>query len=473
MWKSEEIIKATTGTTSAAPFAASSVSIDSRTVKAGAIYIALKGERVDGHDYVKEALAAGAVCAIVHTLPAGVDKNAPLVMVNDTYKALVDLANAARRRTKAKIAAVTGSVGKTGTKEALRTVLSSAGAVYATQGNFNNHIGLPLSLANLPLDANFCVLELGMNHSGEISFLSRIAKPELAIITNIEAVHLEYFSGLEAIADAKAEILEGMPQYGTIILNRDNLFYERLAGHAQERGIANIMTFGANPEADCRLLNYATDETGSQIEANICGTPITYHMGTVGQHWAMTSLSVLAAVTALKVDLANSAATLAHFHEPDGRGRLHRVVREKGAMMVIDDSYNASPTSVKAAIVKLAELHKGIGRGRKIAVLGDMLELGSTSADLHKELLATLVEQQIDKVYATGLLMKHLYDILPSKMQGAHTVTSALLAPMMREVCQADDIVLVKGSHGSRMDIVRDVLLAPIHHNIREQADAL
>ena len=473
MWKSEAIIKATTGSFAGAPFEASSVSIDSRTLKSGAIYVALKGERVDGHGYVKEALAAGAACAIVHQVPAGLNNDAPLIIVNDTYKALIDLANAARRRTKAKIIAVTGSVGKTGTKEALRTVLASAGNVYATQGNFNNHIGLPLSLANLSVDADFCVLEMGMNHSGEISFLSRIAKPDLAIITNIEAVHLEYFSGLEAIADAKAEILDGMPQSGTMILNRDNLFYDRLLARAQEHGIENIPTFGVHPDADCRLLNYAPAESGSQIEANVCGTPITYHMGTIGQHWALTSLAILAASTALKIDLANAAATLEHFHEPDGRGRLHRVMREQGAMTLIDDSYNASPTSVKAAIVKLAELHKGLGRGRKLAVLGDMLELGSASVDLHKELLATLTEQQVDKVYATGLYMKQLYDLLPVKMQGAHTANSALLASIVREAYVADDVVLVKGSHGSRMDIVRDALLAPLHYNIREQADAL
>ncbi|HEU5048379.1 MAG TPA: UDP-N-acetylmuramoyl-tripeptide--D-alanyl-D-alanine ligase [Rickettsiales bacterium] len=461
MWTVDEILKATGGTSSlAGSLTLSNVSIDSRKLAPGSLFLAFKGERLDGHEYIKSALESGASAALVHRIPEGLPKDAPLIVVEDTYKALVDMAKASRRRTKGKIIAVTGSVGKTSTKEAIRTVLASSGSVYATLGNLNNHIGLPLSLCNLSADMDFGVFELGMNHAGEISYLTNILHPDIAIITNVEAVHLEFFAGIEGIADAKGEIMEGLTKDGTIILNRDNPHYARLLAKAHGHGIRHIMTFGEHPESTCRLTNYALTDSGVQIDAVINNTPLTFHLGATGRHWAHTALAALAASTAAGVVLKTAAAALAGFHEPEGRGKVINASLPQGDVSIIDDCYNASPVSMNAAIAKLAELQAhGKAHARKIAVLGDMLELGPTTAELHKSLLSALERHKIDKVYASGATMKHLYDTLPLPMRGAYAENATALSPLVTEALQANDIILIKGSHGSRMDIVRDAIV--------------
>jgi UDP-N-acetylmuramoyl-tripeptide--D-alanyl-D-alanine ligase len=474
MWTATEIIQATQGSGGAGVDEIASVSIDSRTLTGGALFVALQGDRFDGHDYVRSALARGAKAALVSSVPEGLQGDARLIRVEDTQQALVALARAARTRMQGKIIAVTGSVGKTGTKEAIRTALSAGGSVYATQGNLNNHIGLPLSLANLPAKTDFGVFELGMNHAGEISALTRILQPDIAIITNVEAVHLEFFDSVAAIANAKAEILEGLPPDGTVILNRDNIFYERLLAEAKGHGSKNIITFGEHWEADCRLANYQFKDFGSQVDALIYKTPITYHLGTVGHHWALTSLAALATVTALGVYLADAAAALANFHEPEGRGRMQMLTLAEKTIYLVDDCYNASPVSMNAGFARLAELHKNLSesaaaKGRKIAALGDMLELGTASEELHKSLLAGLEQHGIDKLYATGKYMKHLYDFAPAGMHGGYAAEVANLAKILAKDLQHNDIVLLKGSHGSRMDIVRDA----INRKIREEAHAV
>ena len=459
MWTSAEIAKTVNGKAQGAAFEASGVTIDSRKLPPGALFVAFKGERVDGHDYVKQALAAGAAGALVEHVPQGLG-SAPLVVANDVQEALAQLGRASRARTHAKIIAVTGSVGKTGTKEAIRVALAGVGKVYATHGNLNNHIGLPLSLANLPQDARFGVFELGMNHAGELSMLTAMARPDIAVITNVEAVHLEFFANVEGIADAKAEIMEGLGADGTVILNRDNAFFERLAVKARARGL-RIVTFGEREGADCRLTDYRLQDMGAQIEAVIHGTPIAYRLGAIGRHWALTSLAALAAALAAGADLADAAAALAHFHEPDGRGKLMRLVLPNGDATLIDDCYNASPSSTSAAIAKLAELSAALGgKGRTIAVLGDMLELGTASENLHRSLLAPLSQHHIDKVYLAGSLMQNLYETLPPAMRAGHAESAKALASQVTQGVRPGDIVLVKGSRGSRMDIVRDALLA-------------
>lgn len=468
MWNVEEIIKATGGKAQGTIGKITSVSIDSRSLGSGALFVALKGDRVDGHNYVKDALSRGATAAIVSHIPDNMEKNAPLIIVEDTYQALIALAAASRKRMKGKVIAVTGSVGKTGTKEAIRTTLSGRN-VYATKGNLNNHIGLPLSLSNLAADTAFGVFELGMNHAGEISFLTNMLCPDIALITNVEAVHLEFFESVERIADAKAEIMEGLPKDGTIVLNRDNVYFEYLHEKVIAQGIKNIISFGEHFDATCRLTKYEIKDLGSQVEAVIAGIPLTYRLGTIGRHWALTSLAALAAVTAAGVDVADAAEALANFHEPEGRGRIQAVRLPKGgSITLIDDCYNASPISMNGAIEKLAEFHASLGKsaGRKLAILGDMLELGDTSADLHKSLLAALERYDIDKLYAAGKLMKHLYDTTPAAMRGAYAATSAELETPLMKALKDGDIVLIKGSHGSRMDIVRDAIR-------REFADAI
>lgn len=459
VWQSDELMAATGGALSGKPFEAFSVAIDSRKVQPGGLFIALKGDRVDGHEYLKEAFDRGAAGALVHRVPEGAGGLGSLVQVGDTYKALLDIAVAARKRTCAVIIAVTGSVGKTGAKEAIRIAAASMGEVYATQGNLNNHIGLPLSLANLAQAARFGVFELGMNHMGEISFLSRIVRPDIAVITNIEAVHLEFFPHIEAIADAKAEILEGMNADGAIILNRDNRYYDRLAAHAQRHGVTRILTFGSSEGSDFRLLDYRLDGLGSEVEADARGTLIRYRLGTIGRHWALTSLAALAALDAAGADLADAAAALAHFHEPEGRGRLHRIQLPQGAITLIDDCYNASPSSMAAGIAKLAELKDGMdGAKRSVAILGDMLELGVTSADLHTAIAGQLERHRIDLVCAAGPLMQHLFQATSESRRGIHAANAQLLAPIVLPLLRDGDVVLLKGSRGSRMDVIRDAL---------------
>jgi UDP-N-acetylmuramoyl-tripeptide--D-alanyl-D-alanine ligase len=474
MWQYSEIIEATGGTAQGFFSEAKSVTIDSRHLQPSALFVALKGERVDGHDYVKAAFNNGAIAALVERLPEGMGENAPLIIVGDTYKALLALAEFSRKRTQALIIAITGSVGKTGTKEAVQIALSTTGKVYATQGNFNNHIGLPLSLANLPRDAKFGVFEMGMNHAGEIAFLSRMAKPDIAVITNVESVHLEFFSGIEDIAKAKAEIMEGLSPNGTLILNGDSAVYNQLYAIAKAHNVQNILTFGEVETADFRLTDYVLQSLGSQIEAVISDTAITYRLGTLGRHWAIISLAALAAATSAGADLANAAAALAHFSEPEGRGKLQRIPLKQGNFILIDDCYNASPASMKAAIIKLSELYASFGnKGRKIAVLGDMLELGVSAEKLHKDLLVLLQHYKIDKIYAAGPLMKYLYEILPPSMQGDYANNATLLTPMVQQALYPNDIVLIKGSHGSRMDIVRTKLMASAGSYEQEDAHAI
>jgi UDP-N-acetylmuramoyl-tripeptide--D-alanyl-D-alanine ligase len=474
MWQSQEIARVAQGKQQGTAFAASSVVIDSRMVTKGALFVALRGERVDGHDYVKDALAQGAAGALVERVPAGLAQGVPLVVVKDALAALGALASAARARTQATIIAVTGSVGKTGAKEAIRQAALPAGNVFATQGNFNNHIGLPLCLSNLLEQTQIGVFELGMNHAGEIAALTRIVRPHIAVITNVEAVHLEFFADVGAIADAKAEIMQGMDTNGTIVLNRDNPFYERLLKHAQAYKISRVVTFGAHEKADYRLLNYKVENMGSQVEALLRGKPLTYRLSTVGRHYALTSLAALAAVTAAGVDLAQAAESLSHFREPEGRGRISRLQLPQGPITLIDDCYNASPVSMQAGFAKLAELQEAQGgKGRKIAVLGDMLELGQQSAELHTELAASLDKYGVDKVYVAGLLMQHLFNHLSPYLRGAHTPDSAMLATMLPGLLMAQDVVLVKGSHGSHMERVRDALSKAAHHPLKEPIDAV
>jgi UDP-N-acetylmuramoyl-tripeptide--D-alanyl-D-alanine ligase len=475
MWSSQEIVNATGGTLQGLSFVAESVGIDSRKLQHGALFVALKGDRVDGHDYAKAAFASGAVAALVDHVPEQAKGCGAFIIVPDVYEAMLSMARTARARMVGRIIAITGSVGKTGTKEAIRMAAGSVGKVYATQGNLNNHIGLPLSLCNLPRDAAFGVFEMGMNHAGEIAFLTRLARPDVAVITNVEAVHLEFFSGIEAIASAKSEIMEGITAGGVVVLNRDNAMYDRLLQVAKKHNISRVLSFGEHEEADCRLMHYAIEYLGSRIEARIFDTPITYRLAATGKHWAIASLAALAAVTAAGADLANSAAALAHFQEPDGRGKLHRVTLPQGAVTLIDDCYNASPVSVKAALAKLAEVHQSLAQdARKIAILGDMLELGVSSPELHRALLVPLQAGGVDKVFACGAFMKSLFDLLPASMQGAYAPDATALTPKVMGALRQGDVILIKGSRGSRMDIVRDALQNTVSHtSLKEQENAL
>lgn len=459
MWEWKEAEEATGGRAQG-NWRAHRVSIDSRAVQPGDLFVAIRGERFDGHGFVAEALAKGAAAAMVTHVPDTIPPSAPLLIVTDTLRGLEDLGRFARKRTRARIIGVTGSVGKTSTKEALTLALTACGLTFASRGNLNNHIGVPLNLANLPRHCDFAIFEMGMNHAGEISALTKMVRPDVAIITTVEAAHLEFFPSEEAIADAKAEIFDGLTKDGIAILNRDNRHGEYLAQKAKQKGVTNILFFGTNEQAHCRLLDYRSDELGSAVEAVIGDTRLTWRIGAVGRHWALTTLSVLAAVHALGADLAPAAAALANFREPEGRGRMHRINWGKGSLLLVDDSYNASPASMRSAFAKLADLRAHTRSVRRtVALLGDMLELGEESGRLHAELLTDLERYGIDRVCTAGPLMRHLHDVLPAPMKCLHATDAAALSAQLPVFLQEGDLVLVKGSHGSKMyEIARNLI---------------
>ncbi|MES2984073.1 MAG: UDP-N-acetylmuramoyl-tripeptide--D-alanyl-D-alanine ligase [Pseudomonadota bacterium] len=456
-WTTQEIIAATGGL-STGDWTATSVSIDSRTLAEGALFVALPGTRVDGHAHVAAALERGAVAALVSAPVAGVD-SARLVVVKDVERALQQLGIAARARSKATFIGVTGSVGKTGAKEMLATAMGAVGSVYATKGNLNNHLGVPLNLANMPLDVQYAIMEMGMNHPGEIALLAGWVQPHVALITTVDAVHIEYFSSVEAIADEKAAVFDGMGRKGVAVLNADNPHFERLKKQAQAKGMDRILSFGTAKNALCRLVYYGIDDMHSAIEATIAGTALAYTIGTIGKHWALMSVAVLGIVDAVGGDLAKAAAALEHFKEPKGRGQITKLGLNGGHLRLVDDCYNASPISMKGAIEKIADMRDASkGAVRTVVVLGDMLELGDHAEEMHVGLVPTLVNNQMDLVFAAGTFMEKLFHALPESMRGAYKASSRELAPMVIEALRPNDLVLVKGSRGSRMDVVVEAI---------------
>ena len=464
LWGAGEVADVTKGTLQG-DWGARSVSIDSRTMQQDALFVALKGDRFDGHDYVAQALENGAAAAMVSDVPDGVDANdSRLLRVDDTELGLQALGRAARARSAAKIVGVTGSVGKTGAKEMLRSCLSAVGRVYATQGNLNNHLGVPLSLANMPRNIDYGVFEMGMNHAGEMRQLSHWVRPHISLITTIEEAHMEFFNGIEEVADAKAEIFEGMGGEGVAVLNMDNGQYERLYGSATRQGLDRVLSFGTQEGSVCRMVQYGMEGLQSVVDAEIAGTPVAYRIGALGKHWGLISVAVLGVVDALQADLPRAAAALEHFVEPKGRGRISQLPVKGGYLRLIDDSYNASPASMRSAFEKLHMLQASSPEPtRTVAVLGDMLEMGEGARDLHVGLVPSLVNNHIDLVFAAGDLMRNMYDALPDDMRGAYDVSASQLTPKLLIELKNQDIVLVKGSHGSRMHEVVDAIEQNAH----------
>ncbi|MBM3598904.1 MAG: UDP-N-acetylmuramoylalanyl-D-glutamyl-2,6-diaminopimelate--D-alanyl-D-alanine ligase [Alphaproteobacteria bacterium] len=458
LWTAAQAAVATGGK-SVGNWQASGVSIDSRSVGAGDLFVALTGDTHDGHDFVADALKRGAAAAVVARVPMGLPAGAPLLLVKHTLEALNGLGRIARARATAKVVAVTGSVGKTGTKEMLRLALTGNGRTYASAGNLNNQFGLPLSLARLPREAQFAVFEIGMNHAGEIEPLSKLARPNVALITNVEPVHLEFFDSVEAIADAKAEIFAGMDRAGVAVLNRDNRHFDRLAEAALRRGVGNVIDFGRHADARYRLIDCSVGSGETRVTAALASRRHGYTIGAEGRHWAINSLGVLAAADALGADLGAAAAALAGMSAPKGRGQRLNVTLPGGALELIDDSYNASPPAMGAAFAVLAGRPIGVG-GRRIAVLGDMLELGKAAPQLHQELATEIDALGIDLVFACGPNMAFLVDALPARRRGGHAADSTALIPIVTPALRAGDVVLVKGSLGSRMGPVMQAIAA-------------
>jgi UDP-N-acetylmuramoyl-tripeptide--D-alanyl-D-alanine ligase len=447
-----EAMAAAMGATRAGNLPASvpGLSIDSRSLRRGEAFFAITGENRDGHDFVAAALDAGAGLAVVAAEKRGAfPSDAPLLVVPDVLAALVDLARAARARSTARVIAVTGSVGKTGTKDALQLVLAREGETHSSTASYNNQWGVPLSLARMPQRARFGVFEIGMNHAGEITPLTRLVRPHVAIVTTIEAAHLEYFGSVEAIADAKAEIFLGLEPGGVAVLNRDNSQFERLKRHAEAAG-ARVVGFGARTDVDARLIEASFKPDCSTVRANILGAEVTYKLGAPGRHVVINSLAVLAAASLVGADLAVTALALVFLSAPIGRGRRATLALPSGDAILIDESYNANPASMRAALALLGQTPLSPS-GRRIAVLGDMLELGSRGPELHRELVEPIVENVVDLVFCAGPLMRELWQALPSERRGAYAESAAALEPQVVAAVRAGDAVMVKGSLGSRM----------------------
>ena len=451
VWTIGEMVKAVRGRNAlAANTPVSGVSIDSRSLAPDEAFIALRGLNRDGHLFVEAALSQGASCSIVEPgfkAPRGEKR---LIRVADTLEALNDLGAVSRARAKdAVVIAVTGSVGKTGTKEALKLALTPSGTVHVSLKSHNNHWGVPLSLANMRQDTSFGVFEAGMNHAGELSELTRLIKPHIAIITTVAPVHLGFFRSIEAIADAKAEILEGLVPGGAAILNRDNPYFERLRRHALQRK-AKVVSFGETRGADARVLSVELGHESSEVKADILGETVSYRIGAPGIHLVQNSLTVLAGAKLANADLRSGARALSGWHAQIGRGERIVIGGKGGRVAIIDESYNANPASMRAALATLGLTPRDEYK-RRVAVLGDMLELGGLGPKLHQELVEVIDAADVDVVYACGEMMRGLYDALPAKRRGAYAKTSEQLAPLLTKGVGAGDVVMVKGSFGSHM----------------------
>jgi UDP-N-acetylmuramoyl-tripeptide--D-alanyl-D-alanine ligase len=460
LWSADEAAAATGGSKSA-DWQAAGVSIDTRTLAAGDLFIALRGPNYDGHDFAGAALQRGAAAVMVDRQVPDLPTTAPLLRVADTLAGLCALGAAARNRSAARVIAVTGSVGKTGTKEALRLALGASRPTFASAGGLNNHWGAPLSLARMPPDAGYGVFELGMNHAGEIAELTRLVRPHIAIVTTVEPAHLGFFPSVEAIADAKAEIFDGLEAGGVAVLNRDNRHYRRLAAAALRSGADRVIGFGAHPKATVRLVDCVLTPCGSTIEAALGGSMLRFALRVPGRHWAMNALAVLAAAAAAGADPKSAAEALTNLEALPGRGRRYEVAWRGGALTVIDESYNASPAAMRAALAVLAATPPAFG-GRRVAVVGDMLELGDATERLHRELAEPLAAARVDRVFLVGTAVAALDAVLPEPCRGGLWQSADEVVPALLRFLQPGDVVIVKGSRG--------VGLAPIVERLRAEA---
>jgi UDP-N-acetylmuramoyl-tripeptide--D-alanyl-D-alanine ligase len=458
LWQWDDLVAAALGRADGAPNTSiDGFSIDTRTLQPGEIFVALKDAR-DGHDFVSQAFKAGAIAAIVSESYARAPGDGALLRGRDTLQTLEHVARAARIRGEARIVAVTGSVGKTGTKEALRLCLAALGEAHASEKSYNNHWGVPLTLARMPQHAAYGVFEIGMNHSGEITPLTEMVRPHVAIITTVEPVHLAYFKSVEEIAEAKAEIFTGLVPGGTAILPRDNPHYSLLRDRAMKVG-ARILTFGFHEDADFRAVQVDLGAKGSSVIAGQDSQRFPYRIGAPGEHLVRNSLAVLAALRALGADIMRAVPALASLAAPVGRGARTLLGEPDAHVLLIDESYNANPASMRAALAAVATTPRE-EFPRRVAVLGDMLELGDASAELHRGLKEAVDAAGIDLVFACGPMMKLLMDDLPAAKHGAWAASSLELAPALLDGVKPGDVVMIKGSLGSRMAPLVEALLA-------------
>lgn len=463
LWTAAEAAAATGGRVTG-EWQAGGVSIDTRTIQPGDLFVALKDLR-DGHDFVAQALAKGAAAALVSRIPEGVAADAPLLLVPDVLDGLRGLAAAARARTKAKVVGVTGSVGKTSTKEMLRAVLGGQGRVHAAEASYNNHWGVPLTLARMPADCDFAVIEIGMNHPGEIAPLARLARLDVAVVTTVAPAHLEAFDSIDGIAHEKASIIDGLVSGGVAILNADIATTPILTAKAAAMGAKPVL-FGTAAGADWRILSVELSGSATIVRATAQGAALLFKVASPGRHFAHNAIATLAVAQALGCDPAIAALDIGRWSPPTGRGTRERIQLdpvEETSFDLFDDAFNANPASMAAALDVLiaAEPQHGVGRhntGRRIAILGDMLELGPTEAALHAAIAQHPGLQAVTTIHCVGPRMKALWQSLPRGQRGEWVETAPELALRVRHLADAGDVVLVKGSKGSKVSLVVDGL---------------
>lgn len=458
LWTFDDLVRAANGRPeSATGTPITGLSIDTRTLEPGDLFVALKDQR-DGHDFVGKAFAAGASAALVSEGYRAQAGDGPLIRVPDTLHALEAIGRAARARLRpeARVIAVTGSAGKTGTKDMLRAALSRVGPTHAADRSFNNHWGVPLTLARMPAATRFGIFEIGMNHAGEITPLVGMVRPHIAIVTTVEPVHLAQFPSVEAIAEAKAEIFTGLEPGGTAIINRDNTHFELLRKHAEAQG-ARIVSFGQDARADVRPKVLELSSEGTAIEVDIGGRPLRFRVAVPGIHIARNALAVAAALDAAGADVEEALPALATLAPPPGRGTRTELALDGGKILLIDESYNANPASMRAALAVLGTVPRA-AFGRRIAVLGDMLELGVQEKTHHTALKEAVDAAGTDLVFACGPNMAHLFAVLAPEKQGAWTPASDALSERLFAALAPGDVIMIKGSNGSRMGPLAEAL---------------
>jgi UDP-N-acetylmuramoyl-tripeptide--D-alanyl-D-alanine ligase len=453
LWTSREILAATGGQLSGAPFSAGGVSIDSRTLEPGELFVALADVR-DGHEFAAAALERGAA-AVLASRPVG----APAVMVPDTLKALEQLGLAARdRAAQARRGAVTGSVGKTSVTQAIAAGLRRAGPAHASVKSYNNHFGVPLTLARMPRATERAIFEIGMNHADEITPLTRMTRPQAVVVTTVAQAHIENFADGElGVARAKAEIFEGLQRGGKAVLNADNRWFDFLADAARNHG-AHVVAFGTRDGCAAQLTDFRLEGAGARVEGRLHGHPIAFSLRQTGSHWGLMSLAALLMMEALDVPQDVGVAALELFEPLEGRGAEQPVAIGGGSFTLIDESYNANPVSAAAA---LRTLGLRSVENRRIAVLTDMLELGKESRAYHAALAAEIEAAKVDLVFCAGPMMKSLFEALPATRQGGYAETAAQLAPVVTRAVEPGDVVMVKGSRDSHAKALFDALKAP------------
>jgi UDP-N-acetylmuramoyl-tripeptide--D-alanyl-D-alanine ligase len=463
LWSGDDFLAGTKGRSARMdmPPAITGISIDTRTLEPGDAFFAIQGDQFDGHDFLTAAKKAGAACAVVAKgkLPALGAHQMPLVVVPNVLEALEHLGRAARERTSARICAVTGSAGKTTTKEALRHVLEGAGRTHASPASFNNHWGVPLTLARMPRDTEFGVFEIGMNHPGEITPLVAMVRPHVSMVTTIAAAHLGQFASLDAIAEAKAEIFTGMVDGGTAVINGDIDQTELLKTRAKQAKSGSILTFGEGSQNHTQLTGKTMSSTGSRFSALVSGGAIDVILPLPGRHQIQNMLGLLTTCDLFGVDLQLAAERLSKLHAGKGRGETSKIRLPDGSATLIDEAYNANPQAISALIEVLAGTKPG-GDGRRILVLGDMLELGDHSRKLHEDVAGEVMSAGIDLVFSAGPEMKYMHDALDASVRGGYAADAAALVPLLKSALKAGDIVAVKASNGMKFGQLVEALKA-------------